>query len=89
MTNLGADKDQYGMMRSVHVSRHNPFQRVYGTAENNPFAYMLEDLEDDVNILLDRLEDINRNLDKEIGKLNQQIGEVGPRSSTKYQNLAS
>ena len=50
---------------------------------------MLEDLEDDVDVLLDRLTDINRNLDMEIGKLNLQIGEMGPRSSTKFQTLAN
>lgn len=64
-SNLGANRDKFGM-EIVGVTRHSPFQWEYGDPEQNPFAYMLEDLEDEVDVLLERLREINRNLDREI-----------------------
>ena len=49
---------------------------------------MLEELDDDVDCLLDRLREINENLDIEINKLSELIGDAGPRSSTKFQEMA-
>ena len=50
---------------------------------------MLEELDDDVNTLIDRLREVDRNLDHEIDKINEMISECGPRSSTKFQEIAS
>ena len=55
----------------------------------NPFAFMLEELDDEVDCLLNRLHEIDRNLDREIDKLNGMIGETGPRNSTKFQDIAT
>ena len=52
-------------------------------------AFMLEELDDDVNTLIDRLREVDRNLDHEIDKINGMISECGPRSSTKFQEIAS
>ena len=52
------------------------------------FAYMLEELDDDVETLIDRLEEVNKTLDHEIFKINCMIGETGPRHSTKYSQIA-
>ena len=49
---------------------------------------MLEELDDDVDCLIDRLSEVNRNLDMEINKINCQIGETGPRHSTKFSKIA-
>ena len=53
------------------------------------FAYMLEELDDDVNCLVERLNEVNRQLDIEIDKINRMIGDTGPRASTKYNMLAN
>ena len=45
---------------------------------------MLEELDDDAGSMLDRLYEVNRNLDIEINKLNNLIGDTGPRHSNKY-----
>ena len=45
---------------------------------------MLEELEDDPDSLIERLNEISRNLDAEIVSLSEMIGEAGPRGSTKY-----
>ena len=49
---------------------------------------MLEEQEDEANVLIDRLNELNKNLDKEIERLNVMIGDAGPRSSTKYSDIA-
>ena len=48
------------------------------------FAYMLEELDDDVDCLIERLNTVNRQLDIEIDKINRMIGETGPRHSVKF-----
>jgi hypothetical protein len=45
----------------------------------NPFAFMLEDLDDEADCLLNRLHEIDHNLDREIDKLNGMIGDTGRR----------
>ena len=45
---------------------------------------MLEELDDGADSLLELMGEINRNLDREIEKLNSTIGETGPRHSTKF-----
>ena len=50
---------------------------------------MLEELEDGPENLIARLEDLNKNLDREIDKLNRMIGDTGARGSTKYSDIAS
>lgn len=50
---------------------------------------MLDELEDDVGPLIDRLLELNRNLDVEIYKLNGMIGDTGNRNSTKFAEIAS
>ncbi len=49
---------------------------------------MLTELDNDVDTLLERLEEINTNLDVEINAINRQIGDSGPRQSTKYAEIA-
>ena len=49
---------------------------------------MLTELDVDVDALLERLEEINSNLDQEIDLLNDMIGNAGPRQSTKFAQIA-
>ena len=49
---------------------------------------MLEELDDDETSMLERLHEVNHNLDIEIDKLNNLIGDTGPRHSTKYNQIA-
>lgn len=49
---------------------------------------MLTELDTDVDALLERLEEINSNLDREIDLLNDMIGDAGPRQSTKFAQIA-
>ena len=70
------------------IARNNPFQHQYGDVRENMFAFMLEELDDDVDTLLERLGAIDRNLDAEIEKLAEMIGDAGPRSSTRYAEIA-
>ena len=50
---------------------------------------MLEELDDDVQCLLNRLRMLDSNLDVELERLYTMIGDAGPRSSTRYQEIAS
>ena len=83
MTNLGQKREKYAVQQ-VPISRQDPFNHKYGDINENMFAFMLEELDDDEASLLERLEEVNRNLDVEIDKINSLIGETGPRHSTKY-----
>ena len=70
------------------ISRQDPFNHKFGDVHENMFAYMLEELDDDVDCLIDRLNEVNLNLDTEIGKINSMIAETGPRHSTKFSKIA-
>ena len=87
MTNLGVKRHQYAIQQ-VAISRHDPFDHKYGDVNESVFAFMLEELDDDVDCLIDRLSEVNRNLDMEINKINSQIGDTGPRHSTKFSKIA-
>ena len=50
---------------------------------------MLEELDDDEASMLERLNEVNHNLDIEIDNLNNLIGDTGPRHSTKYNQIAT
>ena len=75
-------------MKQVPISRYDPFRPLYGDIYKNMFAFMLTELDTDVDALLERLEEINSNLDREIDLLNDMIGDAGPRQSTKFAQIA-
>jgi len=83
-SNLGRVRLKNEMV-PVPISRTNLFQNEFGDVRQNVFAFMLEELDDDVNTLLARLFEIDRNLQIEIDKLSKMIGDIGPRESTKNQ----
>ena len=71
------------------ISRQDPFHHKYGDVHENMFAFMLEELDDDEASMLERLNEVNHNLDIEIDSLNNLIGDTGPRHSTKYNQIAT
>ena len=76
-------------IRKVPIQRVNPFTHSYGDVHENIFAFMLDELDDDVGPLIDHILEVNRNLDVEIYKLNGMIGETGNRDSTRFAEIAS
>ena len=87
MQDLGAEDKGKLNIGKVPISRSNPFTQVFGDVHKNLYAFMLEELDDDVDCLLDRLNEINKNLDIEIDNLRELIGGAGPRSSG-FQEMA-
>ena len=67
--NLGADKKGKLNIGKVPIQRSNPFTQVFGDVHEDLYAFMLEELDDDVDCLLKRLKEIDENLDLEIEKL--------------------
>lgn len=85
---MGVKRHKYAIQQ-VPISRQDPFSHKYGDVNESMQAFMLEELDDDVICLIDRLKDVNHNLDEEINRINAQIAQTGPRHSTRYSQIAT